>query len=574
MPRRVLPLALAVTVAAATVAVASPARPRPGSAPRPTVVVAVADSGINPYHEAFYRPKNTAHPCTYVVGFKDCSIRALPLSVGKFKDYDKAVEADKKLWASVEAHVWYWIPKTNIIGAVCDGDATSPTDVSLDPKVCILDENGHGTGTASSVISESPDALLLVHEGNSAANDLPSAPVVADVQTHSWGPPAPLPLHLAKPVTQDFEPCSAAERNPASLFFIAAGNEVPWPAILDCDRQPEAIQIVGGGYPGHWTPASWSTFDFASWFCRPVALHKAVKGTDEHCGTSFSSPTAAGAAAEALLRLRRQEGYTGRNTAKQMSRTVTRAKFVQAMRDAATYSPKDKFPKAGTLCDEYVMCTVSSSIYGRVFPLPPGAEHVFWGYGWLDGTVTPAIVSCVRGGACPKKSAAATEWNATRQEVRGTSNDARPFTPGPQDDAGTKRDAGADRRAALPVAAGREYTGTIEPYVLGGDMRDSYAFRAKAGQKISIASTSMVDAAVPVDIGAAVGCWFLISPDGRSMDPERGTVPMFQIECDSAGVNEPPKDVEAPETGTYVAMYVAHNGLPKHDYRFTIAVAT
>ncbi len=568
MPRQAIPLALTLTVAAATVAVAAPAR----RAPRPTVVVAVADSGINPYHEAFYRPENTAHPCTYVAGFS-CSVPALRLSVGKYKDYARAVAADREVWDAVDHHQWYWIPRTNIIGAVCDGLYSDPAKPELEPGTCILDDDGHGTGTASSVVSEAPDALLLVHEGSSSAADLATAPVVPDVQSHSWGPPAPLPVHAADLAVEGMSDTCQPVRRRESLFFLAAGNEAPFPAILDCDRARSDVHIVGGGYPGYWTPASWTTFDFASWFCRPAADHDVTKGVSEHCGTSFSAPTAAGAVADALLRLRRQDRYTGRSTTAKVSRTVTRAAFERALRDAATYAPKDKFD-SGKTCTEYVVCTVESTVYGRLAPLPEQAPHVFWGYGWLDSTVTPQIVSCVRGRGCPAKSAEAEEWNATRNDVRTATEDASLVQPGPQQDGGTKRDAGEDRRSAVPVKPGTAYTGTVEPYGLSGDQEDWYTFRAVAGQKISVAGTSYLHpAAAAADLSAAVGCWWLIGPDGRAMVDGRPAVPLYDIECESAGVNPPPADVTAPRTGTYVLAYSAHNGLPRHEYAFTVTLA-
>src|SRR5689334_6520634 len=105
-------IATRVALALAVVAVAVPAahaeKPVAATA-RPSVVVALADTGVNPYHDAFYRPQNTAHPCTWVVGFKDCSIPALRLSVGRDLSFDAAMAADKAAWASVKPHQWYWI---------------------------------------------------------------------------------------------------------------------------------------------------------------------------------------------------------------------------------------------------------------------------------------------------------------------------------------------------------------------------------------------------------------------------------------------------------------------------------
>ena len=564
MPRLV-PLALAAAVLLTTTGGADAA---PRVTPKPTVVVAVADTGINPYHAAFYRPHLTQHPCTYVAGFRCNDIRELPLSIGKYKTYDEAVKADMDMWLSLKPHQWYWIPKTNIVGAVCDESLSVST--AIDEATCILDDNGHGTGTASSVISEAPDALLLVHDGNSGAYDLATMPVTADVQSHSWGPAAPLPLHASNAaIPGSMDDCGPVRRK-ESVFFIAAGNEAPWPTVLDCNRHPLDVNVVGGGYPGYWTPQSWSMYDFASWFCRPAAAYDDLKATENHCGTSFSAPTAAGAAAAALLTLRRQDGYTGRSTRTSVSRTVTRAAFDKALRDAATYTPKKKFP-FNENCAPGGPC-VGGALSAAGYPLPEQAPWMFYGYGWLDSTVTPAVVACARRKTCPPKPAAAQQWHDTRNGVR-TVFDQGLVQPGPQQDGGTKRDAGETRASAVPIVPGRAYTGTVEPYGLGGDQEDWYTFRAVAGQTISVTGTSYLHpAADAADISDAVGCWWLVGVDGRSMVSGPPVVPLYDIECESAGVNDPPANIRVPRTGTYALAYSAHNGLPKHDYRFTVTL--
>lgn len=551
-------LAAAVVVAAAVAPTAYAGTPAAG----PSVVVAVADTGVNPYHSVFYRPQNTRHPCTWVEGFTDCSIPALPLSVGQHKDYAKAVEADREIWDSVEPHQWYWIPRTNIIGAVCDtARGGSAASLAVPDATCILDDDGHGTGTASSVLTEAPGALLLVHDGKSSATDLATAPVVPDVQSHSWGPAAPLPLQ-AVDVAAGTELCDGGTRRPESLYFLAAGNEAPWPTIADCDRYRLDVHVVGGGYPGYWDYDSWSVYDFASWMCRPVAMHTSLEDwTKRSCGTSFAAPTAAGAAAAALLRVREHDGWTGRSTTARVSASVTRAAFEDALRNAASYTPEAKYERPGVTECTYVLCYVGWA------PLPEQAPYLFWGYGWLDSTVTDAVVSCALRRGCPEKPAEAQQWNAQRTAVRGAFAQ-RLHPPVTQQDAGTDRDAGSDRRGAIPVVPGRDYAARLDAYGRSGDPADAYAVRARAGQRITISSAAAVG---DLDASAVAGCWQLLTPSGERLDELSRSGHVYG-HCSATTADAPPEDVEVPVTGAYLLVYGTRDGTPPHDYRFAVTV--
>ena len=546
-----------VVAAAVLVGTASPvafaARPS-GAVPGPSVVVAVADTGVNPYHEVFHRPRNTAHPCTWVVGFTDCSIPALPLSVGKYDDPRTAFEADRDVWASVEPHQWYWIPRTNIIGAVCDavvgGGATSSNLPYDGPTACIFDENGHGTGTASSVLTEAPDALLLVHEGNMGANDMASAPVVADIQSHSWGFAAPLPLQVAHPVYS--EACDTGNTGRETLVFLAAGNESPMPSIADCWRSQPEIQVVGGGYPGYVQANSWTVYDFASWYCRPAATNDSVDRWDRHCGTSFAAPTAAGAAAAALLRVRRHDGYAGRSSRDRVSSSVTRDQFVDALRSAATYTPQTKFRDTVPCTDPTEACFGLRS--AGVVPLPEQAPHLFWGYGWLDSTVTDVAVGCALRRSCPAKPVEAQVYNERRQQTR-TVLSMQAWAPA-SDDAGSGRDAGEDMKTAVRIRAGVTYSGQLESWL---DWRDGYTFRARAGQRLTVTEDVGPAAATPGT------CWVLWGPGDIRLTPT-STGNIWSCEPGSG----PPAGVQLAESGVYRIEYSSQ--LPQ-DYAFSIGLA-
>ncbi len=374
----------------------------------PSVIVAISDSGVNPYHEIYYRPELTEHPCTWVVGFDDCSVPALPLSVGKYDSWDEAFAADKELWDSIVLHQWYWIPQTNIIGAVCASAGGGGVTSTLDQgEICILDDsNMHGTGTSSSVLMEAPETLLLIHEGTSLAEDIEFAPVIPDIQSHSWAPPVPLPLHPLFALVDPADNCGFGQYHAETLFFQAVGNEALWPAPADFARFCPSVINIGGGTAESGEVGSWTFYDFASWYCRPTAQTRSIDGYREHyCGTSFAAPTAAGAAAAALLAIRRVEGYSGRSTKDMVSATVTREQFVHALRMAARYQPEATYP--------------TGNGYAPI-PLVPGAEFLVWGWGFVDHQIVPDMVACALGEGCPEKSAEALLWNETRHELRET----------------------------------------------------------------------------------------------------------------------------------------------------------
>ena len=128
--------------AASPTAGASPV-PKPRD---PVAVLALNDSGINPYHQAFRdcSARAQCHPSTYIPGYPR-SAKPLRLTLDA-PDWGRAALADCKIWDGVKPGKLYWVPGTRIVGAVAFG-------VPFDSEVCneplILDVHGHGTMTAS-----------------------------------------------------------------------------------------------------------------------------------------------------------------------------------------------------------------------------------------------------------------------------------------------------------------------------------------------------------------------------------------------------------------------------------------
>ncbi|WP_202865786.1 S8 family serine peptidase [Kribbella turkmenica] len=287
----------------------------------PITVVGVADTGINPYHLEFSvgtypdpdvlaRTGNfTKHPSTYIPGYPE-SAQALPVTLGQgyFPD------ADSKLWQAATTPIkqgeLYWIPGTKIVGAI-DTSASSGATSGEDTHP-ILDDNGHGSGSASVSAGNRygycPTCLLVVVEGldETVAARLPWV----DISTNSFGyvGGAPVgPIVNGSEVTK-----AAAERGQTTLF--AAGNgvgnafDVPvntwhsdqtgpdWNITVGALRRDNQRAIVGDGIPVH--VSAWGDGNLPS-ACRSGTVGQCAFG-----GTSAATPYTAGVFGTVLTKVR------------------------------------------------------------------------------------------------------------------------------------------------------------------------------------------------------------------------------------------------------------------------------
>ncbi len=350
----------------------------------PHVIVGVPDSGINAYHSVYRRPALTEHPCTYILDYP-CSIPALELTLDA-PSWQAAFEADREKWESIRPGDRYWIPGTNIIGAVCDQPYQGSTLASTNPgggkDYCILDDTSmHGTGTTSSVLSENPDALLVFVEGNSGGVDyLLDGVFPIDVVSYSWGPPAPLPL------------VGSQAFNRAPIVVAASGNEGAFPVVADGQKMHPNVYTVGAGdgatrtEPGY---SGWKTTDFVSQYCRPTAQTRSLnEQRDSYCGTSFSAPTFAGALSRVILELRLQSGYTGSIVGDAVDPVlgVTKMHLRKAINHTSSYDPESPFPPRNL-----------------GVPLVSAAPYYQWGWGYYSRNDVPATLACLRDAVCPER---------------------------------------------------------------------------------------------------------------------------------------------------------------------------
>jgi hypothetical protein len=172
---------------------------------RSHVVIAVVDTGVNPYHAAYRRPEYAVHPSTYIDGFP-ADTPALGLNLAE-PDYVAARGGDDgPVWSQVAEKKLYWIPGTNIIGAysVADYEGTPPGGLPSRP---VIDDDGHGSGTTSvsgggglssrgAPFGSNPDALIVSLEGlgDEGVKWASEQPWI-DFISGSYGDPAAIPCN-------------------------------------------------------------------------------------------------------------------------------------------------------------------------------------------------------------------------------------------------------------------------------------------------------------------------------------------------------------------------------------------
>jgi hypothetical protein len=286
------------------------------------VVIALIDAGVNPYSPAFRdrSPLAHKHPSTYIPGYpKD----AIALKITLDEPFDEALAKDEALWAGVARGKLYWFPGTRIVGGISFGGGGCPNPEAPPPSgtvsgvPCkdhlILDDNGHGTMTASrsggAPASLAPNARIVEIEGLGAQGVRWAAESGwIDVQSNSW-----LSL-VPQPVPQDTTE-AFAEAATKMLTLAASGNgtafilgAAPTPSFV-LATAPAGVILVGAHDNGKM--AVWSGSPphvVADGYAGMTAIFNSVEPMRPDpiaCCSSASSPYAAGGAAAIISEARR-----------------------------------------------------------------------------------------------------------------------------------------------------------------------------------------------------------------------------------------------------------------------------
>ncbi|MGH2757644.1 MAG: S8 family serine peptidase [Actinomycetota bacterium] len=450
MRKAVIVLAAALTVATLPGAQAgSPVMRRS----EPTSVVAVIDTGINPYHVVFRDDSRRAfeHPSTYIDGFpKDAE--ALRISLNE-KDYWTALHKDCDLWNKVKPGQLYWFPGTKIVGGITFSEGAQPLSCTertiVDGR--IIDAGAHGTMTASRAVGNGygacPECRVVAVQGFSVESVRWAAKNAdwIDAQSNSWGPTFPLwtPTGAGGLLFNDPEFVRTVEDTAKKhLAFWASGNGtltrfglIGHPTPLD-PRMTPSVVMVGGHDSGYVT--LWPDFPphVVSDACNSwAAYHDQTKKSADSVGggTSGATPFAAGGAGRILIEARRilgddstgvTKGVAARGRAGLVSRgplkdgKFTLDEWKEVLFKTASARPKRQ-EEDGSVCDAISGLVLYSSLPVTWEQVPQGyPEYLHIGYGAVDAPAVNLAFDVLAGKAEMPDRSATDDYFETDRTVR------------------------------------------------------------------------------------------------------------------------------------------------------------
>ena len=274
---------------------------------KPHVVVAVVDTGNNPYHAEYLEQYDDAHPSEYIPGYP-ADVIDLQLSPWDDASANRAT-ADDQLWSSTEEGVLYRYPGTKIVGHISFGGA--------------LPGAGHGTMTASratgNTISVGGAAVRLVvvqgfsEEGVRWAADQPWIDMISiSSGLTSTGGLGPGPANVeGAGAMETFQ--YAAHKKP---FFASSGNGFGNAGVLGFPswlRGPSGVpDVISVGANENGRMNVWHNFHpyiVGDGCGNPSAQDNSADAVENTGGgTSSATPFSAGTGAALLLEARRLLG--------------------------------------------------------------------------------------------------------------------------------------------------------------------------------------------------------------------------------------------------------------------------
>lgn len=382
------------------------ARERP-AAGRPTVV-ALLDSGINPYHVAF-----AAQPGQGVEAWAD-AFGAEVVRLSQAGEYAERVRADEAIWSGIEPGKLYAFAGTRVMAA---SFGAGPGDLP------ILDDMNHGTPTAAAAAREAPDALVVMLQVDTHgcnvdqpencevlveaaaamawASEQPWIDVISSSLGYAGNPPYP---PAAEPGVRAFVGASRSAHDRGKTIVNSAGNYLI-PTLGSQFAGPAWVICVGGAQPAYHGEAVESSrgVDIVANYTEYLPRGESIDEYGWQLGTSFGAPLVAGTLARAIA-LAREQGGEG-------------AIVSSALRDAlnATAVPfsVEDFDPTGKPTNDTLYNLLTYGV-----PVVAGPAQQGWGY--VHGGMAEEIARRVLEDdlAVPPGKATAAQYQAQWQSLR------------------------------------------------------------------------------------------------------------------------------------------------------------
>lgn len=268
------------------------------------VVVAVIDEGFNPYHEFFHagggpykksRPSSVTPAVLREFGISKDNI----IKITRTGDFAADFAKDRRQFEKIKEGKPYWFKGTNLIGISFSEDKLRPDA-----------ENGtHGIGTAASVLTANPEAIVVHVEGiNAKAEGWAFTEPAVDIVSTSYGP------ITSVPTLANLDSSYKGVVGNGKAHFGAAAND-PTYATFDETAGPWWSIGIGGFEEGDGNGrqiTSGSVSDFVGDFTQDLPYCRLCQnGTRSVSGTSFATPLIAGTFSKILLEARRAAGHPG-----------------------------------------------------------------------------------------------------------------------------------------------------------------------------------------------------------------------------------------------------------------------
>lgn len=417
---------------------------------KPHVVIAVVDTGINPYHSEFAERYEYADPSEYIVGYPD---DVIPLKLSEFKARGSAAnrdKADEALWKATKPNTLYRVEGTKIVGLINFAG--------------LLPGSGHGTMTASrasgNTISVGGPAarLVMVSPFSIEAIEWAASQDWIDMISVSsgltTGTLVPLSSHvLDQDVMKRFN--AAAHKKP---LFASSGNGLGntgaagFPAWM---RGPSGVpDLISVGANDNGKMSVWHnqhSYIVGDGCQNPSATdNSADRIANTGGGTSSATPFSAGSGAALLLEARRLLGdnHTGARTSPTAIPSFNSwksgndgdAKIVLAMGDPTLHQITDgpladgvftlqefkdviyhtAIPGGSEDPSDGNACTGTGGAFVPTENVPRDLLAQFEGYGEVNGKSAGAAVQVIRGDAKLPQRPGDDAWYERFYAIRST----------------------------------------------------------------------------------------------------------------------------------------------------------